>query len=96
MRQLDAGQIVDGEIGLLDQVDDRGQPSLVGNRQRGVDPKTKLGQTDDVRKIQILECRVVGDIEKDRLDASRSGQGGLFPRGGSRRRASPGGLPPAA
>jgi hypothetical protein len=50
-REFDAGQIVDGKIGLLDQVNNGFQSALVRNRKGGVDAKTKLSQADEVGKI---------------------------------------------
>lgn len=60
---------MDGEFGLLDQFDNGRKAALVRNRQRNVNPKPELRQTNNVGEVQILKSVVVGDIQEYRLDA---------------------------
>jgi len=62
---------MDGEVGLLDQIHDGFETTLVWNRESRVDAKAKLRKSDDVGKIEVFERVVVRDVEEDRLDAAR-------------------------
>ena len=62
---------MDGKIRLLDQIDYRSQPSLIRHCKSGINPKPELGESDNISQVELFECLVVGNIEKDGLDASR-------------------------
>lgn len=68
VRRFDAGQVVDGEVGFFDQLDDRFKSALIRDCQGSVETQTKLGQPNDVCEVEIFERGVVRDVEKDGLD----------------------------
>ena len=71
-RSFDSGKIVDRKIRLLNKLYDPIETSLVGNGESRVNVQTELRQAYDVSQVKVLELRIVGDIEKDGLNASLS------------------------
>jgi hypothetical protein len=52
---FDARQVVDRELGLFDQFDDRAEPALIRDGEGGLDPEPELRQTDNIG--QVKRCR---------------------------------------
>lgn len=62
-------EVMNGRIGLRNQIDDGFKPALIRNSESCIDAQTKLCQTYDVGNIQILKLTILWDVEKDGLDS---------------------------
>ncbi len=69
LRQLNAREIVNRKVRLLDESDDGFEPALVWDREGCIYAQTKLGEADQVSQIQILERLIVRDVEEYRFYA---------------------------
>ena len=69
LRGLDPRQVMNREIGLVDQTDDGFEPALVRNGERRIDAQAKLGQAYDVSQIKVFKLFIVWDVEEHGLDA---------------------------
>ena len=76
--RLNTGQVVDGNIRVLDQTDNRFQPSLRRHGEGGIKTQPEQGESDNISQIETFERSVVRNIEKDRkTDSIRLGRGTL-------------------
>jgi hypothetical protein len=62
--RLNTGQVVDGNIRVLDQI---------RHGEGGINTQPEQGESDNISQIETVECRIVRNIEKDGLDSPRSG-----------------------
>jgi len=58
---------MNGKIRTLNE----GMSALIREGQRHIDTQPELAETNDIGEVEILEARIVGDVQKDRFNALR-------------------------